>query len=292
MPTCLCHGLQISRRRLIVGATALGAVSLLGHQPKASAQRVTGGNLPDPTLLVYNSAQGLLAGDLSHAISPGMVQDDIDAFPTDWIVLGVGTTNQPGRTGELIPDGTARNVQFWWVDPSSPSQAEVTNLMAAPNLSSAELPFTAVGIADPKTVIEWAIPAVPSVHAWLQQQLEADEIKLAAIRLDGTFDNVMTTVSYNIPPSGIPTGSVYSGADFFRFGNYPSGNWTIDGVFADPTALQPVVSTPGNPVHLHGYQPDLDLGGHIVSAVPTDARAHIYPLHGMVVRPTELSQSS
>jgi hypothetical protein len=221
-----------------------------------------------------------------------MVQDDIDAFPSNWIVVGVGSTNQPGRTGEIIPDGTARNVRFWWADPSSPSQAAVTNLTAVPSLSTVELPFTAIGVADPNTVMEWPIPTVPSVHAWLKQQLEDRGIDLAAIRLEGSFGEVMTTVSYNIPPSGIPTGSVYSGSDFFRFGDYPSGTWTMDGVFADPAALQPIVSTPGNPVHLHGYQPDLDLGGHIVSAVTDSARAYIYPLQEMIIRPTELSSSS
>jgi hypothetical protein len=287
-------GLQrgaLSRRRLIAGASALGATCLLVNRMPVPLEAVTGDN-PVPTLLVYNTAQGLLSGDLMHAVSPNMVQDDIDAFPSTWIALGVGTTNQPGRTGELIPDGTARNVRFWWADPSSQSQADVTNLAATPSLSSAELPFTAIGVADPDTVIEWSIPPVPSVHTWLRQQLEGQGLDLAAIRLEGTFGEVMTTVSYNIPPTGIPTGSVYSGGDYFRFGDYPSGTWIIDGVFADPAALQTVVSTPGNPVHLHGYQPDLDLGGHIVSAVPSDVRAYIYPLQEMVIRPTEQATSS
>jgi hypothetical protein len=281
----------LSRRRLLAGASAFGAACLLVNRVPVPLEAVTGDS-PIPTLLVYNTAQGLLAGDLAHAVSPTMVQDDIDAFPSTWIVLGVGTTNQPGRTGEIIPDGTARSVRFWWADPSSPSQADVSNLSATPSLSSAELPFTAIGVANPDTVIEWPVPAVPSVHAWLRQQLEAQGLDLAAIRLEGTFGEVMTTVSYNIPPSGIPTGSVYSGGDFFRFGDYPSGTWNIDGVFADPAALQPVVSTPGNPIHLHGYQPDLDLGGHIVSALPNEVRAYIYPLQEMVIRPTELATSS
>jgi hypothetical protein len=243
---------------------------------------------PVPTLLVYNTAQGLLAGDLDHVISPAMVQDDIDSFPADWVALGVGTTNQRGRTGEIIPDGTSRHVRFWWADPASPSQADVSNLTAVPSLSSVELPFLAIGVADTTTAIEWPLTNVSGVHAWLKKQLEAAGIDMAAIRLEGTFGDVMTTVSYNIPPTGIP-GGVYSGDSYFRFGDYPSGFWKMDGVFADPAALQPVISTAGNPVHLHGYQPVPELGGHIVSAVAVEVKAYVFPLTEIVIRPTPIA---
>jgi hypothetical protein len=238
-----------------------------------------------PTLLVYNTVTGLLAGDLQHAISPRWVQADVDAFPAGWITLGVGTTNQPGRTGELIPDGTARSVHFWWADPSSPSQADVSNLEAVPGMSSVELPFLALGIADPDVSFELALSGVNDVHSFLRQQLAAAGAQVAAVQLEGAFGDVMTTVSYNIPPAGIPTGSVYSGDDFFRFGDYPSGNWRMDGVYTAAQALQPVISTAGNPLHLHGYQPDMELGGHIVSAAAVDVAATVYPLQQVAVRP-------
>jgi len=183
-------------------------------------------------------------------------------------------------------------VRFWWADPGSSTQADVSDLTAVPGLSAVELPFLAIGIADPTTAIEWSIRDVPAVHAWLTQQLEDAGIDLAAVRLEGTFGDVMTTVSYNIPPTGIPSGSVYSGDSFFRFGDYPSGYWDMDGVFADPEALQPVISTAGNPLHLHGYQPGIELGGHIVSAAATDVKARVYPLEQIVVRRTALAPQS
>lgn len=284
---CAAHA--FTRRQLLGGLSAIAASPfLIGHEKAEAVNRESNHQRPVPTLLVYNTAQGLLAGDLDHVVSPAMVQDDIDAFPADWVALGVGTTDQRGRTGELIPDGSSRHVRFWWADPSSPSQADVSNLVAVPSLSSVELPFLAIGVADPATAIDWPLSNVSGVHAWLKDQLESAGIDMAAIRLEGTFGDVMTTVSYNIPPTGIPTGSVYSGDSFFRFGDYPSGYWKMDGVFADPAALQPVVSTAGNPVHLHGYQPDVELGGHIVSAVAADVTAHIFPLSEIVVRPTPL----
>src|SRR5207248_7521124 len=130
---------------------------------------------------------------------------------------------------------------------------------------------------------------VADIHAFLHQQLLDADLKLAAVRLEGSFGAVMTTVSYNIPPTGIPSGSVYSGDTFFRFGDYPSGSWVMDGVYAVAPALQPVISTSGNPLHLHGYQPAARLGGHIVSAIAADVQATIYPLEEAISRPTPLA---
>jgi hypothetical protein len=294
----------VSRRRLLAGIPAAALLALLAYHtdvalieaaalaPKASSLRL--GQSPSvqaPTLLVYNSAQGLLSGDLAHAISPAMVQAEIDTFPSNWVTLGVGTTNQVMRTGELIPDGTARDIRFWWADPDSPSQADVSNLVQIPGLTSVELPFLAIGIADRATAVELTLSGVADIHARLKQELLGAGIELAAVRIEGTFGEVMTTVSYNIPPTGIPSGSVYSSSDFFRFGDYPDGEWDMDGVYAAPEALQPVISTAGNPLHLHGYQPTMELGGHIVSAEAEQVTARIYPLSQVVVRPTAATPS-
>src|SRR5690242_9737791 len=47
------------------------------------------------TLLVYNTVQGLLSGDLLNAVTVPLVRSDLAAFPADWPVVGVGTTNMP-----------------------------------------------------------------------------------------------------------------------------------------------------------------------------------------------------
>jgi hypothetical protein len=287
---CCQPSRRLSRRNLLAGCSAAAALAVL-----AGSHRVTAALLDQlevvPTLLVYNTVTGLLAGDLQHSISPRRVQADVDLFPSDWVTLGVGTTNQIGRTGELIPDGSARDIHFWWADPSSPNQATVSDVEAIPGLSSVELPFIALGIADPGSLISVAVNDVSDVHVFLRQWLMDNGIQLAAVRLQGSFGEVMTTVSYNIPPTGIPTGSVYSGDAFFRFGDYPSGLWTMDGVYAIAQALQPVISTAGNPLHLHGYQPDVQVGGHIVRAAALQVVATIYPLQQATVRPAGFSRS-
>lgn len=245
-------------------------------------------SVSQPTMLVYNTAQGLLAGDLQHAATMASVKQDLQAYPSDWPVVGVGTTNQADGTGELILDGTAGALHFWWADPSSPSQAAVSDLTLSPASGAIAFPFIALGVADPSTAMTATLDNVDNVHTWLNDQLSAAGISLAAIHLEGTFGDVMTSVSYNIPPTGVDTSGVYSNSDFFHTPAYPSGSWIMDGIYAAAPALQPVVSTAGNPVHLHGYQPGPMLGGHISSASAVNVTATIWPLDQVVVRPTPI----
>ena len=44
---------------------------------------------------------------------------------------------------------------------------------------------------------------VPDVHAWLEEQLDANGIDLAGLQLRGQFGPVKTTVAYNIPLTGL-----------------------------------------------------------------------------------------
>jgi hypothetical protein len=265
--------------------TALRAPLLQADQPLLVTQRASS----RPTLLVYDTAQGLLAGDLQHAVSMERVRHDLAEFPADWAVVGVGTTNQQGQTGELIPDGTVASLQFWWAAPSSPSQAAVTDLGQTSPSNQIDFPFLAVGVADAFRPLTWSLENVTDVHAWLRGRLESAGIALAAIQLEGNFGPVMTTVSYNIPPTGIDTSAGYVGSQYFRFASYPSGAWRMNGVYAAAAALQPVISTAGNPVHLHGYQPGPMLGGHVASAAPLDGLARIWILDEMVVQPAPLA---
>src|SRR5215212_10479905 len=77
----------------------------------------------EATLVVYNSCARLLAGDLVHTVRVDEVQHDLARFPADWPVVGVGTTDWNGRNGEMMPDGTAGALHFWWADPGSASHA-------------------------------------------------------------------------------------------------------------------------------------------------------------------------
>ena len=127
------------------------------------------------------------------------------------------------------------------------------------------------------------------VHRWLEENLQASDIDLAGVQLEGQFGQVETSVAYYLPLTGLDLSGGYVGDDHFRFGDYVTATWTINGVYAADPALQPVVSTAGHPLHLHGYQPDKMLGGHIKSAPAISVTATIWPLTNVVTRTGQLS---
>ena len=248
----------------------------------------------EPTLLLYSTVERMLSGDMANAVDPRTVEADLEAFPPTWTVVGLGTTNQPMRNGELMPDGAVADIDFWWADPSSATEADIIDI--APDAEEAaatpaavtagepvdpepEFPFLGLAIADPETAVVVTAEGVENIHVWLREVLEAEGITLAGLELDGTFGVVKTTVAYNIPLTGLDLSAGYVGDDYFRFGEYAPATWHMNGLYAADAELQPVISTAGNPVHLHGYQPETQLGGHIASAEATDVTVTIYPLN-------------
>jgi len=85
------------------------------------------------------------------------VQSDLAAFPPDWPAEGVGTTNTAGRTGELIPDGTAGDLHFWWADPNSVSQAQIFDLRDSDPGRGARFPFIGLAVGEPGHSFSWTL---------------------------------------------------------------------------------------------------------------------------------------
>lgn len=237
------------------------------------------------TLLVYSSVERLLAGDLLHTVTIDEVQTHLAGYPADWSVVGVGTTDWIGRNGEMMPDGIAGDLQFWWADPSSPSQANVIDLVGYE--PPAQFPFLGLAVGDPTTAITLTLHDVPDVHAWLEGKVETSGIDLAGVQLRGQFGPVKTTVAYNIPLTGLDLSGGYVGEDHFRFGEYITATWTMNGLYAADSTLQSVISTPDHPLHLHGYQPETMLGGHVGSASAISVTATVWPLSQVITRSGE-----
>jgi hypothetical protein len=234
----------------------------------------------EPSLIVYSSVERLLGGDLDNTIAVADAQTDLARFPSDWPVVGVGTTNWIDRNGELMPDGTAGATRFWWADPGSPSQSDVKNL-ADPSVIAAlgqdpRLPFVALAVGNPATATTWTMQNVDDVYDWLGQKLVEAGITLAGIQLQGQFGPVKTTVAYDIPSASGDTGDS-SGVKNHTF-DYPAATSTLNGLYAGDPAMQPVISTPGQPLHFHGYQPGAMRGGHITSAAAVNVTATVWPL--------------
>ena len=246
------------------------------------------------TLLVYNTADRLLRGDLFHTVSVDTVITRLADFPPDWLIVGVGTTNWMHRNGELIPDGSISQPRFWWADPEGTSVGKVIDVrqehpseenrthLVTPQYGvddeAANFPFLAVAVCDPAAAITRQAQQVTSIHKWLTAALTEENWGVVGVRLEGQFGAVKTTDAYNIPLGGLNLSSGYVGDDHFRYGNYPAGRWIINGVYAANPSLQPFISVPGLPLHLHGFERDLMEGGHIVSAEAVDVQVTIYPI--------------
>jgi hypothetical protein len=248
---------------------------------------------PEATLLVYNSCARLLAGDLLHTVGVDEVQADLVRFPAAWPVVGVGTTDWSGRNGEMMPDGTAGALHFWWADPGSPSHAELHDDADPAYVAAlghpARFPFLGLSVGDPATALTWPVPATDDALGWLEAELARAEIELAGIQVRGEFGLVKTTDAYNLPLTGLDLCAGHTGDAYFRFADYPAGTWTMNGLYAADPALRLLVSVATSPLHLHGYQPATMRGGHVGSAAVVQATATIWPLVEVLPRRGHLS---
>jgi hypothetical protein len=272
------------KRKSLVVSLLVASLTFLGGTTHVLAQTpaTSTPDAPRATLLAFNTVERLLAGDLLHTVTISAVQTSLAAFPSDWPVVGLGTTNRTGRNGELAPDGTAGALRLWWADPDSTPQGNIVNL--ADNIPpDVGFPFIGLAVGNPSTAIVWTAQNVPDVHAWLEQKLAAQGIDLAGVQLFGEFGAVKTTVAYNLPLTGLDLSSGYAGPEYFRFGEYVTHTWTMDGLYAADPALTRVISTPKNPLQLHGYEGDVRLGGHVGSAQAISLTATVWPLEQMVI---------
>lgn len=250
---------------------ALGGSVLLQVAPPAIAAQ--------PALLVFSSVERLLNGDLANTVTVAQVRADLAAYPADWPVVGVGTTNWADRNGELMPDGTAGAPRFWWADPDVQPVGTVQDL-GAPGVApvvgeEARFPFIALSAGDPTKARTWTLQNVDDVYAWLEQRLGEEGVSLAGLQLQGTFGPVKTTVAYHIHSA--EEGDSDTPIEQHSV-DYGPASWTFNGLFAADTAMQAVVSVPGAPLHFHGYQPASMVGGHIASAAAVNVTATVWPL--------------
>jgi 2-iminobutanoate/2-iminopropanoate deaminase len=228
----------------------------------------------EATLLVNSTVVDLLAGHMLDTVTQGEVEAQLSDFPSDWPVVGLGSTDWHGRNGEMLPDGTVGDVNWWWADPNSAPVGAVWDL--AP--STARLPFLALAIGDPATAQTWQVAGVDDLHTWLEEKLVESDIGLAGVQVTGELAAVKTSIVYHIPLEGLDLSGGYVGDDYFRFGDYITSTWTLNGLYGAEADMQALISTPGHPLHLHGYQNASMRGGHVISARVINATVTVWPM--------------
>ncbi len=251
------------------------------------------------TLLVYNTVDRLLRGDLFHTVTAYDVLHDLSRYDADWPVVGIGTTNWLRRNGEVIADGSAGLPRFFWADPDSQPVGQVIDVctqqpsdtgvvLITPRVDSndeqANFPFLAVAVCNPANALTWDLDGVENVHQFLIERLTAENIGVAGVQVRGQFSEVKTTDAFNVPITGLDLSKGYVGDDHFRFASYGESDWVLNGIFAANPSLQPFISVTGVPLHLHGFRPADDDGGHIVSAAAQTATATAWPLDDFMMQ--------
>lgn len=251
------------------------------------------------TLIVYNTVARLLNGDLQHTVSIKDIGNDLYLFPSDWVVVGIGTTSWLKRNGEMMPDGTARNLHFWWADPKTAPQSHVIDL-ANPKQAhgdniadlegtvtiktDAKFPFLALAVCKPDNVKRYQVSDIDNLHTWLQQKLADEGIRVAGIQVKGMCEYVKSTDAHYIPEDGLDLSGGYVGDKYFLTSEHGEGEWTINGIYSNDQTILPFISVPSAPIHLHGYQQSHVVGGHVVEARVKSAEVSLYPLADVMLK--------
>lgn len=251
------------------------------------------------SLLIYNTVDRLLRGDLFHTVTTADVIDDLAGFPPDFPLVGIGTTSWMRRNGEVIAEGTAASSRFLWADPESKPVGQVIDVcwqhpapggtvLVTPRLDDndeqANFPFLAVALCNPAQSLHWDIADASNTHEAVIKELLGANVGVAGVQIRGAFGRVETTNAYNVPLGGLDLSKGYTGDQFFRFGKYESNEWVMNGIFAANPSLQPFISVAGHPLHLHGYRVQERDGGHIVRAEAVQVSVTAYLLDDLILR--------
>ena len=257
-------------------------------------------------ILAYNTVERLLKGDFFHFSKIEEITQEFTNFDKEWPVIGLGTTNWYKRNGEAIVEGIAENPEFLWADPESNPPGKLINLKHDPpdheeNLKSPvigpddnlpQFPFMAIALCDPKESNEYALSAGENIHEWIENKFPSDNLGLAAIHVSGKLDEVKSTAACHIPIGGLDLNEGYSLKDNFKFIEYQTGTWSMQGLYGINPTIQQVLSVPGHPLHLHGFETNEMRGGHINQAISTtNTRITVYPIKDINIRIKDLDKA-
>jgi hypothetical protein len=222
-------------------------------------------------LFVYNSSYDLMRGDLWEYIKDQQMLLDLESYPRNFVVIGLGNTNQSYSIGEMMAVGTVGLPKFLWISPQYPNTvAEIWDR---------EFPFAAMAVCNPKAVIQWD-ETESDIHKVLSDRIEAEGIKVAALKMRGTLRDVHFHVSSHIPKGGMGAsqGVHGEGKRDKEFRIEGPSEWELNGLYLWSQELQLMASVDGQPIRLHGYESNSKKGGFIDSARIDRLTVRVYPI--------------
>ncbi len=232
-------------------------------------------------LFVYNSSYDLMRGDLWNYIKDQQILLDLETYPKNFVVIGLGNTNQSYSIGEMMATGTVGLPRFLWISPQYPNKAV--------QIWDREFPFAAIAVCNPKGVIQWEETG-GDIHKTLSDRIEAEGVKVAALKMRGTLVDVQFHVSSNIPKEGMGTsrGTRHEGEKEKAFRIEGPSEWELNGLYVYSQELQLMASTDGQPIRLHGYESSSKRGGHIDWARIDRLFVRLYPLEDVTLFQNDL----
>lgn len=248
-----------------------------------------------PTLLVYSTIERIYAGEVEPSWPLADTQAAVETFPPDWAIVGVGTTNFAAGNGEVMVDGTVAEPHYFWADGDPENIAMLFELNAHDEPGDAEaapamidepaheFPVLMLSLASADSALTFEGENVEDVHTWVIEQIEEAGITLAGVQVTGEFETVKTSITLDLPTTGFVVVDGRISEDIFDYIDYDApGAWVFDGVYAAEDEAMSIISVPGHPLHLHGYDLDAAVGGHIQSAGAAHVTLTVYPLETIV----------
>lgn len=235
-----------------------------------------------PRLVVYNSSADLLAGDLWDATRRDRAARDLRDVPPGWLLVGLGTTANDQRNGEVIVRGTAGGPEWLWCDPDAQGLAT--------SLDNQPLPFLALGLGDPARALRINVPADTDLDEAVRDAVRAAGFPLAGVTVEARLSDVVCSVAYNLPKEGTPLGAndTVPGAYLRPVLVEAEADWWAGGLYAAGTADRALINRPGEIVALRGLTGSPARGGVIEAATVVSGTVTVWPLETRLRRQADL----
>lgn len=187
-------------------------------------------------ILIFNRVDELLNADLDDAVQLVELKESYSGKE----IIGLGTTLRE-HSGEIL----FLSGDCYWADPTN--NGKVTKL----DWALEELPFCAISRVDVEDCLRFT-EVEGDVHQWIESRMKELGIRLAAIRIEGTFDEVNLSIAYSLPQEV---------------------EGKLENIFVTCDEEDDYGKTKGN-----------DLGGHLQEGNSVDSEVTIFPIDEYILR--------
>jgi alpha-acetolactate decarboxylase len=215
-----------------------------------------------PYVLIYNSVDELLTGDLSDTV----VLNDLALPYSGKDIVGLGTTSRTHGGELLFIDG-----RCYWADPVD--EGKITELDWK---SKERLPFCAITQVSSQDAVVFT-GVIGDIHEWLISKLTELSVPLAAIQIEGKFGNVDLSIADRLPQN--PQEKLQ--ATLLTVDE--EADWDMGGFYALRSDDQAIITMTGSPVHLHGKTNNDTYGGHVKKANSVSSTVTMYPIKQFIL---------